>query len=104
MKLGVGGVLASSGALPVAPARTTSRAAAGSSEAVCHTGAFEMTARRACTTCPPARRTPVQRPSSPPGSSDTSTSATALRSRSSPPCLVSPRTRASTTAPEPPRG
>merc|ERR1719424_2086729 len=39
MKLGVGGVLASSGALPVAPARTMSRAAVGSSEAVCHSGA-----------------------------------------------------------------
>ena len=56
-KDGVGGVLASSGALPVA--RTAARAAGGRSAAVCQTGALEMTARRACTTRPPTSRTPV---------------------------------------------
>eukprot|EP00967_Tisochrysis_lutea_P110705 scaffold173477_cov32-Tisochrysis_lutea.AAC.3 len=95
MKLGVAGVLSSRLPLPRKAARNFS----GSSRAVFQIAALEITARRARMRLPPLSSTPSHSPAS-----LSSMRSTGVRSRNSPPYLVSPRESASTTAPEPPSG
>ena len=77
-------------------------ASRGNMGTVSHSVAFEMTAFDAMNVSPPRARTPTARFSSP--SPSTRISSTCVPRRNSPPNFSTPRTSASTIAPDPPLG